>query len=133
MRLKQLLNNLIGNALKFTLKGEVVALIESHADGEVIFTVDDSGPGVPEAAAATIFDPFNTGKAGREGAGAGLGLAICRQIAERMGGAISLGASPQGGARFQVRLPLRVATESAAPAPAMAEPCLLYTSDAADE
>ena len=122
MRLKQLLNNLIGNALKFTLKGEVVALIESHADGEVIFTVDDSGPGVPEAAAATIFDPFNTGKAGREGAGAGLGLAICRQIAERMGGAISLGASPQGGARFQVRLPLRVATESAAPAPAMAEP-----------
>ncbi|QSF55116.1 ATP-binding protein [Brevundimonas fontaquae] len=122
MRLKQLLNNLIGNALKFTLTGEVVALIESRSDGEVIFTVDDSGPGVPEAAAATIFDPFNTGKAGREGAGAGLGLAICRQIAERMGGAISLGASPQGGARFQVRLPLRVATESAAPAPAMAEP-----------
>lgn len=122
MRLKQLLNNLIGNALKFTLTGEVVALIESHADGEVIFTVDDSGPGVPEAAAATIFDPFNTGKAGREGAGAGLGLAICRQIAERMGGAISLGASPQGGARFQVRLPLRVATENTAPAPAMAEP-----------
>ena len=122
MRLKQLLNNLIGNALKFTLTGEVVALIESHSDGEVIFTVDDSGPGVPEAAAATIFDPFNTGKAGREGAGAGLGLAICRQIAERMGGAISLGASPQGGARFQVRLPLRVASESAAPAPAMAEP-----------
>ncbi|WP_313447025.1 ATP-binding protein, partial [Brevundimonas sp.] len=122
MRLKQLLNNLIGNALKFTLTGEVVALIESHADGEVIFTVDDSGPGVPEAAAATIFDPFNTGKAGREGAGAGLGLAICRQIAERMGGAISLGASPQGGARFQVRLPLRVATENTASAPAMAEP-----------
>jgi len=122
MRLKQLLNNLIGNALKFTPAGEVVALIESRADGAVTITVDDSGPGVPEAAAATIFDPFNTGKAGRESAGAGLGLAICRQIAERMGGAIALATSPQGGARFQVRLPLRPSIMAGQAAPAMAEP-----------
>jgi len=122
MRLKQLLNNLIGNALKFTLTGGVSALIESRADGLVILTVDDSGPGVPEAAAATIFEPFNTGKAGREGAGAGLGLAICRQIAERMGGDIALGASPQGGARFQVRLPLRPAVQAQVAAPEMVAP-----------
>ena len=122
MRLKQLLNNLIGNALKFTLTGGVSALIESRADGQVTLTVDDSGPGVPEAAAATIFEPFNTGKAGREGAGAGLGLAICRQIAERMGGDIALGASPQGGARFQVRLPLRPAVQAQAAAPDMVAP-----------
>lgn len=126
MRLKQLLNNLIGNALKFTRTGGVVATIESHATADglrVELTVDDSGPGVPEAAAATIFDPFNTGKAGREGAGAGLGLAICRQIAERMGGTIGLGASPQGGARFQVMLPLKAcAPDTVSPAPTMAEP-----------
>ncbi len=122
MRLKQLLNNLIGNALKFTLTGEVVARIESGSDGQVVFTVDDSGPGVPPAAAATIFEPFNTGKAGREGAGAGLGLAICRQIAERMGGAITLGASPQGGARFQVRLPLRPADRIRGETPDIAAP-----------
>ena len=77
---------------------------------------------MPEAAAATIFEPFNTGKAGREGAGAGLGLAICRQIAERMGGDIALGASPQGGARFQVRLPLRPAIQGQTAAPDMVAP-----------
>ncbi|MBD3837614.1 ATP-binding protein [Brevundimonas sp.] len=119
MRLKQLLNNLIGNALKFTREGEVVATIRRRpgAEGQAVeLTVDDSGPGVPAAAAATIFEPFNTGKAGREGAGAGLGLAICRQIAERMGGAIGLCTSPQGGARFQVRLPLAACTAADAPA-----------------
>ena len=119
MRLKQLLNNLIGNALKFTLSGGVVALIESRLEGgtaQVVFTVDDSGPGVPQAAAADIFEPFNTGEAGRQGAGAGLGLAICRQIAERIGGTISLSASPQGGARFQVRLPLQAAEPAVAQA-----------------
>jgi two-component system, sensor histidine kinase len=109
MRVKQLLNNLVGNALKFTQSGGVVVTLASQMtrDGlRIELTVDDSGPGVPETAAATIFEPFNIGKAGREGAGAGLGLAICRQIAERMDGTIGLGVSPLGGARFHVVLPL---------------------------
>ncbi|OGN46079.1 MAG: response regulator receiver protein [Caulobacterales bacterium RIFCSPHIGHO2_01_FULL_67_30] len=126
MRVKQLLNNLVGNALKFTQTGGVAATLVSRSSDtglSVELTVDDSGPGVPEAAAATIFDPFNIGKAGREGAGAGLGLAICRQIAERMGGGISLGVSPMGGARFQVRLPLSAcAADAGAVGPVMAEP-----------
>jgi signal transduction histidine kinase/ActR/RegA family two-component response regulator len=126
MRLKQLLNNLVGNALKFTQTGGVIATLAARRDGEdvrVDLTVDDSGPGVPQAAAATIFEPFNTGKAGREGAGAGLGLAICRQIAERMGGTIALAVSPQGGARFHVSLPLKASgVEADTHAPAMAEP-----------
>lgn len=109
MRIKQLLNNLIGNALKFTQAGEVAVSLSSRwRDGAVRLegVVDDSGPGVPDTAAATIFEPFNTGQAGREGAGAGLGLAICRQIVERMGGSIGLARSPQGGARFHFTLDL---------------------------
>ena len=109
MRLKQLFNNLIGNALKFTQDGGVEVRIESAArDGDLVVTglVDDSGPGVSEAAAATIFDPFNTGQAGREGAGAGLGLAICRQIVERLHGSIAVERAPQGGARFRFTVAL---------------------------
>ncbi|RZJ05286.1 MAG: response regulator [Brevundimonas sp.] len=104
MRLKQLFNNLIGNALKFTQAGEIVVHIAAgRQDGAVaiVGTVDDSGPGVSEEAARTIFDPFNTGQAGREGAGAGLGLSICRQIVGRMDGRIKIDRSPQGGARFR--------------------------------
>ncbi|MFN3669051.1 MAG: ATP-binding protein [Brevundimonas sp.] len=126
MRLKQLFNNLIGNALKFTQAGEVAVHIASReVDGAVAVTatVDDSGPGVPAEVAGSIFDPFNTGHAGREGAGAGLGLAICRQIVELMQGDIAVERSPRGGARFRfsLRLPaasremLTAATQLAAP------------------
>jgi signal transduction histidine kinase/ActR/RegA family two-component response regulator len=104
MRLKQLLNNLIGNALKFTEAGGVtVSLAATSHTGRVALEmiVDDTGPGVPEAAAANIFQPFNTGAASRSGAGAGLGLAICRQIAESMDGSIVLERAPGGGARFR--------------------------------
>ncbi|OGN43027.1 MAG: response regulator receiver protein [Caulobacterales bacterium RIFCSPHIGHO2_01_FULL_70_19] len=108
-RLKQLLNNLIGNAIKFTPSGAVEVRLSARSDGDRVAltgTVDDSGPGVDEATAACIFDPFNTGRAGREGAGAGLGLAICRQIVERMGGSIAVDRSPLGGARFAFALTL---------------------------
>ena len=126
MRLKQLFNNLIGNALKFTQAGEVAVHIESReVDGEVAImaTVDDSGPGVPDDAAGTIFDPFNTGHAGRDGAGAGLGLAICRQIVELMNGTIAVERSPRGGARFRFTLSLPGSShEVQAAAMQMAEP-----------
>ena len=109
VRIKQLLNNLIGNALKFTVTGDVeVRLASRWDDGQVAVEgwVDDSGPGVPDDKAAAIFEPFNTGDAGRGGAGAGLGLAICRQIVERMDGELALERSPFGGARFRFRLRL---------------------------
>lgn len=137
MRLKQLFNNLIGNALKFTLTGGVHVHVESRwIDGRVgvVATVDDSGPGVSDDAAATIFEPFNIGRAGREGAGAGLGLAICRQIVERLGGAITVGRSPEGGARFRFELGLPCAgPEHRAAADRMAEPtphepCMCWSS-----
>ncbi|MGV3578617.1 ATP-binding protein [Brevundimonas sp.] len=125
MRVKQLLNNLIGNALKFTRSGEVAVSLTSRGTGGAVrleAVVDDSGPGVPEAAAATIFEPFNTGQAGREGAGAGLGLAICRQIVERMGGTIGLTRSPQGGARFHFALDLPACGPEMRAAEIVAEP-----------
>ncbi|MNU28235.1 Autoinducer 2 sensor kinase/phosphatase LuxQ [compost metagenome] len=116
MRLKQLLNNLIGNALKFTQAGAVeVSLSTRLDDGRVRLDalVDDSGPGVSDEAAAAIFEPFNTGEAGRQGAGAGLGLAICRQIVERMEGTLALERSPAGGARFRFDLHLPLAQADA--------------------
>ncbi len=111
MRLKQLLNNLIGNAIKFTPAGRIDVRIRSRIESEfaaITMSVDDSGPGIDDETARTIFDPFNTGKAGREGAGAGLGLAICRQIVERMNGRIRVERSALGGAGFvfDLRLPL---------------------------
>ena len=126
MRLKQLFNNLIGNALKFTGKGGVQVHLQSGWAGDrvgLVATVDDSGPGIPDDAAGTIFDPFNVGQAGRESAGAGLGLAICRQIVERMDGAISVERSPRGGARFRFEVVLPPAgAEHRAAAARMAEP-----------
>ncbi|HZV84423.1 MAG TPA: ATP-binding protein, partial [Brevundimonas sp.] len=120
MRLKQLFNNLIGNALKFTPAGEVAVQISSHLqDGAVIVTgeIDDSGPGIAPDVAEAIFQPFNTGRPGREGAGAGLGLAICRQIVERMAGTIGVDRSKRGGARFRftVSLPAGAPEEKAVP------------------
>ena len=109
MRLKQLLNNLIGNALKFTKAGRVAVRIASRWQDDGVGIegwVDDSGPGVPDDKAAAIFEPFNTGEAARAGAGAGLGLAICRQIVERMQGQLTVARSPFGGARFHFRLRL---------------------------
>jgi len=113
IRLKQLLNNLIGNAIKFTPEGAVEVSLSSASsvDGRLRLTgmVDDTGPGLSPEAARRIFDPFNTGEAHREGAGAGLGLAICRQIVERMGGVIGVETSPSGGARFRFEVQVEAA------------------------
>ena len=113
IRLKQLLNNLIGNALKFTPSGQVTCTLKGTPVGgrmKIEGAVEDSGPGIPADRIDQVFQPFNTGEAGREGAGAGLGLAICRQIVERMRGTISAGTSPFGGARFSFDIELDAAT-----------------------
>ncbi len=113
VRIKQVLNNLIGNALKFTPSGEVRATLKVQARDHGICVegqVDDSGPGIPADRIEQVFQPFNTGEEGREGAGAGMGLAICRQIVERMGGQISAHRSEFGGASFRFTLELKTAT-----------------------
>ncbi len=113
VRLKQLLNNLVGNALKFTAEGGVLIRLKAAPEAgrlRIEGAVEDTGPGVPPEVAARIFEPFNTGEAGRNGAGAGLGLTICRQIVEAMGGRIEVRQAPSGGACFAFDLRLDPAT-----------------------
>lgn len=100
-RLRQILFNLAGNAVKFTPDGGV-AISVSRSGEALAFVVEDTGPGVPEAARARIFEEF--GHADSTDAtrhdGAGLGLAVARRLAEAMGGSLSVDDRPGGGARF---------------------------------
>lgn len=109
VRIKQVFNNLIGNALKFTETGRVdVALrvrrddIYLHLEGEV----RDTGVGVPEGRLESIFQPFSQTEAGVRQGGAGLGLSICRQLVAQMGGAIAAQRNPDGGSAFAFHFPL---------------------------
>lgn len=100
VRLKQLFNNLIGNALKFARNGVVEAGLKAWTVGDRVrieARVRDDGPGVDPARVDAIFEPFVHGS-GPDGAG--LGLAICRQIVDRMGGRIWAENNPGRGATF---------------------------------
>ncbi|WP_395703025.1 ATP-binding protein [Aquabacterium sp.] len=108
-RLRQILLNLLGNAVKFTLQGEVVLRIEPGRDAdEVLFRVADTGIGLDAEAQQRIFEPFAQADSGttRRFGGSGLGLTICRKLVLAMGGSIELQSSPGQGACFSARLPL---------------------------
>jgi two-component system, sensor histidine kinase and response regulator len=106
LRLRQVLINLLGNALKFTREGEVElrvsALHEANDNVILRFEVRDTGIGIPPEAARRIFDPFSQadGSTTREYGGTGLGLAICRQLALMMGGEIGVDSTPGEGSTF---------------------------------
>ena len=108
-RVLQIIGNLLSNAIKFTDQGEVGVQMCTEADGSVVISVVDTGPGIAEADLEAIFDRFRTGNAhdARRG-GLGLGLAIARRLARAMGGDISCARKPGSGAVFTVRLPLRI-------------------------
>ena len=99
-RLRQLVMNLALNALDAASRGGWVRL-ECRADTEVIFTIEDTGAGIPADATNHIFEPFFTTKA----SGSGLGLPIVHAIVTQHGGSIGAENVPGGGARFTVRLP----------------------------
>jgi signal transduction histidine kinase len=116
-RLRQVLCNLISNAVKFTASGEVSVSVAAHAGG-VHLRVRDTGPGVPEDLAGRLFEKFTQADSSttRRFGGTGLGLAICRDLCVAMGGIIHVHSGPEGGSTFTVDLPLARSAEGAAPA-----------------
>ena len=124
VRLRQVLFNLAGNAIKFTPAGGLSIEVTAAADGRVTFTVEDTGIGIAPAAQGRIFDEFEQGESAqvRRPVGAGLGLAISRRIVEHMGGRLWLDSQPGAGSRFYFSIPLPA--ETASPGAAEARPDL---------
>lgn len=110
-RLRQVLVNLAGNAIKFTPAGGAGISVEDDRDGGIVIAVSDTGPGVPADRLAVIFEEFEQGEASARSDGAGLGLAITRRIVEGMGGTIEVESEAGRGATFRVRLPLAAKNE----------------------
>ena len=111
LRLRQILINLLGNAVKFTTGGSVVLRVtrETIRDREFVdFSVEDTGPGIPEEKIADLFKPFTQGDSTlrRPFEGTGLGLAISQRLAKAMGGTIEAVSSPGKGSTFTLRIPL---------------------------
>src|ERR1700760_1223204 len=116
LRLTQVLNNLVGNAIKFTSVGEVVigARVVSRSDDQVelAFSVRDTGIGVTPEQAERLFNVFQQAErsTARKYGGTGLGLAICKRLVELMGGRIEVAPAPGGGSIFGFTSKFAVAT-----------------------
>ncbi len=108
-KLRQVLINLLGNAVKFTSEGEVTLKVETRDEDQVYFEVRDTGPGIPEAKQEAIFEPFQQGDEGIRQGGTGLGLAISTRHVKMMGGKIELASASGAGARFTFTLRLPAA------------------------
>ena len=111
LRIKQILLNLLGNAIKFTDTGSITiaaTVLEQQGDRAVVrLTVSDTGIGMPPEALQRIFNPFEQADTSttRRFGGTGLGLSICRNLAEMMGGTIRVESSPGAGSSFHLELP----------------------------
>jgi signal transduction histidine kinase/BarA-like signal transduction histidine kinase len=108
VRLRQVISNLLDNAIKFTDQGRVTLELGLEADGNLLFVVTDTGVGIEPEKQEVIFDAFCQGDqtATRKHGGCGLGLAICRDLVAMMDGSIRLHSQLGAGSRFEVRLRL---------------------------
>ncbi|MFC3231045.1 ATP-binding protein [Marinibaculum pumilum] len=127
LRLRQVLGNLLENAVKFTDRGTIrlsVACDDADRPTQLLLEVADSGIGIPAAALPTLFDRFTQADSSttRRYGGSGLGLAIVRALVHRMGGEVTVSSEPGRGSRFQVRLPLQAAEDETAVSATPAEP-----------
>jgi len=119
-RIRQVLLNLVGNAVKFTDAGHVSLRIQERVGegGTVLeIEVEDTGPGVPESARAAIFQSYVRARHGAHAkSGTGLGLSLCHELIARMGGRLSLVSQEGLGSRFTIELPLeRLGSTSSSP------------------
>jgi len=131
-RVRQILINLLGNAIKFTAQGQVTFRLR-HAREMAHIEIEDTGPGMREAELARIFEPFARGATAGQSAegtpGAGLGLTIAKMLTDLMGGEMTVVSTPGEGSIFRIRLFLPEvhlpagATKEAVAAPARRRPC----------
>jgi PAS domain S-box-containing protein len=120
-RIRQILINLLNNAVKFTSEGSVVLRIAPAMDGMrrfLDFSVEDSGIGISPETLARLFQPFTQAdsKLNRAYGGTGLGLSISKRLAEAMGGSISVTSTPAKGSKFTFRLPSKLSPGTPTPA-----------------
>ncbi len=123
-RIRQVVTNLLGNAIKFTASGSIVIRVESESEDAswamVRISVDDTGVGIPAGKLESVFEKFSQvdGSTTRKYGGTGLGLAIFKQLVELMGGSIAVTSRPGEGSTFSFTLPLAFDTNPhATPAP----------------
>ena len=127
LRLQQILNNFVSNAIKFTQAGEVsinAELVERGDGMETIrFAVSDTGIGIPEEAQERLFKPFSQANesTAQQFGGTGLGLSICNRLAGMMGGGIDLRSRPGHGTKILLTLQLPIAEEAPRAVPAAAD------------
>lgn len=107
-RLLQIINNLVGNVLKFTSQGSIT-IESSYEQNSLSYRVTDTGPGTSDAFQSKIFEPFSQedNSSTRQHGGAGLGLAISRNLARSMGGDLELQSSPNKGSLFIATIPAK--------------------------
>jgi len=126
-RVRQILSNLLGNAIKFTDTGHVLLNVEGQAgpDGQarILLSVEDTGIGIPADKLESVFEKFTQSDASttRRYGGTGLGLTIARQLAQLMGGTIVAASRPEQGSTFQCSLRLPLDMQTAPPPPPRAD------------
>ncbi len=112
VKLKQILLNLLANAIKFTRKGTIEMSVRLHDENRIRFAVKDTGAGIAPEMQKMIFTPFGQTEEGRELGGTGLGLTISRRLVKALGGELSLNSREGAGSEFHFNLPLIAATNT---------------------
>ena len=115
-RLRQILINVLGNAVKFTKDGSVELVVDCR-DGTISFVARDTGRGIPEEEKEKIFEPFWQAARSRHEShgGTGLGLSVSRQLARSMNGELRVRSHPGDGAEFELTLPFIEPQEESVP------------------